>query len=180
MATVPIVTEVTKAQLDTLVAANGLNEGLQYKVTDKEWLLTATGSNTYTFIGRPYKVWKGYLTQNSTSNPVVVVIDNTLGDVLTWIREEVGIYTVTSPLFLLGKTLVNGINPFTDGLALTGPNLNISQILAISAGPLNIKIDVAGNLSSTNKVGIKTTSSGTNTDGIISSYGVYIEIQLFD
>ena len=46
MATVPIVTEVTKAQLDALVAANGLNEGLQYKVTDKNWLLIATGVNT--------------------------------------------------------------------------------------------------------------------------------------
>lgn len=46
MATVPIVTEVTKAQLDALVAANGLNDGLQYKVTDKNWLLIATGTNT--------------------------------------------------------------------------------------------------------------------------------------
>jgi len=46
MATVPIVTEVTKAQLDALVAASGLNEGLQYSVTDKDWLLVATGVNT--------------------------------------------------------------------------------------------------------------------------------------
>lgn len=46
MATVPIVTEVTKAELDALVAANGLNEGLQYKVTDKDWLLMANSSNT--------------------------------------------------------------------------------------------------------------------------------------
>lgn len=46
MATVPIVTEVTKAELDALVAANGLNEGLQYKVTDKDWLLVATGVDT--------------------------------------------------------------------------------------------------------------------------------------
>ena len=46
MTTVPIVTEVTKAQLDALVAANGLNEGLQYKVTDTQWLLIATSDNT--------------------------------------------------------------------------------------------------------------------------------------
>lgn len=46
MATVPIVTEVTKEQLDALVASNGLNEGLQYKVIDKNWLLTANSSNT--------------------------------------------------------------------------------------------------------------------------------------
>jgi len=48
MPNVPIVTEVTKAQLDALVAANGLNEGLQYNVTDKTWLLVATGVNTLT------------------------------------------------------------------------------------------------------------------------------------
>lgn len=46
MSTVPIVTEVTKAQLDALVAANGLNEGLQYKVTDKDWLLIAISDST--------------------------------------------------------------------------------------------------------------------------------------
>jgi len=46
MPNVPIVTEVTKAELDALVAANGLNEGLQYKVTDKGWLLVATSNNT--------------------------------------------------------------------------------------------------------------------------------------
>ena len=48
MATVPIVTEVTKAELDALVAANGLNEGLQYKVTDRGdngILLTAISSS---------------------------------------------------------------------------------------------------------------------------------------
>lgn len=45
MTTVPIVTEVTFAQLEALVAANGLNEGLQYKVTDKDWLLLATSNN---------------------------------------------------------------------------------------------------------------------------------------
>lgn len=48
MANVPIVTEVTKAQLDALVAANELNEGLQYKVTDIniDWLLIANSVNT--------------------------------------------------------------------------------------------------------------------------------------
>lgn len=44
--TIPIVTELTKAELDVLVAANGLNEGLQYKVTDKDWLLMSVGNNT--------------------------------------------------------------------------------------------------------------------------------------
>lgn len=48
MANVPIVTEVTKAELDALVAANGLNEGLQYKVTDTAWILIAISNNILT------------------------------------------------------------------------------------------------------------------------------------
>jgi len=40
-----VVTELTFTELEALVAANGLNEGLQYKVTDKGWLLVATANN---------------------------------------------------------------------------------------------------------------------------------------
>lgn len=46
MANVPIVTSLTLAELEILVAANGLNPGLQYKVTDKDWLLIAMSNNT--------------------------------------------------------------------------------------------------------------------------------------
>jgi len=42
----PIVTKLTLVELSILVAANGLEEGLQYLVTDKDWLLTATSVNT--------------------------------------------------------------------------------------------------------------------------------------
>jgi len=40
-----IVTDVTKAELDSLVSGSLLEEGLQYNVTDKNWLLLATGVN---------------------------------------------------------------------------------------------------------------------------------------
>lgn len=48
MATVPIVTEVTLAQLEALVAANGLNDGLQYRILDTniDWLLVADSNST--------------------------------------------------------------------------------------------------------------------------------------
>jgi len=46
MENVPIVTDVTKAQLDALVTGSLLEEGLQYSVTDKGWLLIAISANT--------------------------------------------------------------------------------------------------------------------------------------
>ena len=39
-------TSLTFAQIEALVAANGLKTGMQYKVTDKNWNLIATSSNT--------------------------------------------------------------------------------------------------------------------------------------
>ena len=95
MATVPIVTEVTKAQLDALVAEEGLNEGLQYKVTDKGWLLIATGSNTYFFTNNvPYKVYAGFFNQSGTDAPSVNIIENSIGNIV-WTRNVTGNYIGT-------------------------------------------------------------------------------------
>ena len=81
MATTPIVTQVTKEQLDALVAANGLNEGLQYKVTDKNWLLVATGVNTYKYASIPYRAYAALITQSGTSTPTATVLENSIGDI---------------------------------------------------------------------------------------------------
>lgn len=72
MATVPIVTEVTKAELDALVAADGLNEGLQYKVTDKDWLLVATGVDTLKASTGTLKIVNGTDLTGITSDILVV------------------------------------------------------------------------------------------------------------
>ena len=106
MATVPIVTEVTKAQLDALVAANGLNEGLQYKVTDKGWLLIANSANSFRSISVPYKVYSAILTQQGTNAPIATVLVNEIGDIV-WSRGGVGEYFATlNGAFIEGKTMV--------------------------------------------------------------------------
>lgn len=46
----PIVTTVTKLQLDALVSGSLLEKGLQYEVSDKGWRLLATSNNTLTTI----------------------------------------------------------------------------------------------------------------------------------
>ena len=113
MATTPIVTEVTLAELEALVAANGLNEGLQYKVTDKNWLLIATGDSTYSFASIPYKSYIAFLTNNGiTDIPEATVLKNDIGDVV-WSKPDgadgayvgtlIGAFGTTKTSILLGS-----------------------------------------------------------------------------
>ena len=55
---------------------------------------------------RPYKVYTALYSQNSTSNPTVVILENTLGTV-TFTRSSNGVYLVNSSgLFTANKTFV--------------------------------------------------------------------------
>jgi hypothetical protein len=107
MANVPIVTDLTFAELTDLIAANGLEEGLQYKVTDKNWLLTATGNNSYIFnFSTPYKVYTALVSQVGTNNPTATVLNNTIGEI-TITRQGLGIYFFElTGAFVEGKTSV--------------------------------------------------------------------------
>lgn len=72
MSNVPIVTEVTYVQLLALIAASELNEGLQYRITDKGWLLLATSNNTYIYVNStPYLSVVGLINQSGTDAPVI-------------------------------------------------------------------------------------------------------------
>lgn len=84
MANVPIVTEVTKAELDALVAANELNEGLQYKVTDKGWLLIATSVNTLLDVDNIIRITNGDLLPSYIdSNQLIIDTGILTGDLST-------------------------------------------------------------------------------------------------
>lgn len=103
MATVPIVTEVTKAQLDALVAANGLNEGLQYKVTDLGYIALATGDNSYIIIGAiPYMKWVGNIALNAQFEIVEYPLENDFPDV-HWQKLGTGYYYLALPASELDK-----------------------------------------------------------------------------
>jgi hypothetical protein len=55
-----------------------------------------------------YKVYTALLSQSGTDDPTAVVLENTLGENLTWTRDNVGFYYVISPggLFVEDKTFV--------------------------------------------------------------------------
>ena len=72
MATVPIVTELTLAELNVLVAANELNEGLQYKVTDKDWLLTAISNSTLKPVSGVLRIMNGDNYDNIYPEKIIV------------------------------------------------------------------------------------------------------------
>lgn len=105
MANVPIVTDVTKAELDALVSANGLEEGLQYKVTDKNWLLTATSNNSYIFNESiPCKKYIAVINNGSTTGLVISILENTIGDIVWTIEDSVVLRGTLSGKFTPNKT----------------------------------------------------------------------------
>lgn len=129
--------------------------------------------------GPAYKVYTALLTQSGTNAPVATILENTLGFVPSWTRTAAGTYKITDASFQLNKTIVNNLNPWGDGLAIT--NVNVEPKLAfISAGPVYVDARLATNLSSSNTIEINTfNSSSAKTDGIISSYAVFLEIRVY-
>jgi hypothetical protein len=83
------------------------------------------GSNL-TGVGLPYKVYAVLLTQTGTANPVVTIIENTLG-IITINRDSTGRYSVNSSgLFTSNKTIVY-INTITSSAGPYGGYASISN-----------------------------------------------------
>ena len=55
---------------------------------------------------KSYKIYTALLSQTGTNNPTVIVLENTLGESITWTRVGVGLYrgTTTSNIFTIDKT----------------------------------------------------------------------------
>jgi hypothetical protein len=79
----------------------------------------------------PYKVYTAKITQTGTGNPTVTVLQNTLGQELTWTRGNVGIYsTGTNPIVIDASKTTITCTPGSVGPSL-GP---IIQPAVASAG----------------------------------------------
>lgn len=114
MANVPIVTDLTFAELEILVAANGLEEGLQYKVTDKDWLLLATSNSALIVVSKILNI------NNGETIPSFIDVDEILILTETIIIDEVLKYveTVIVPINYFPTEVI--INNFDDsGNSLT-------------------------------------------------------------
>jgi len=70
-----------------------------------------------------YKVYTALLSQSGTNDPVAVVLENTLGQTITWAYNDVGSYIFTSsiPLFEQGKVqLIQGSGNTSSLISLWG------------------------------------------------------------
>jgi len=56
---------------------------------------------------RPYKVYTALLSQSGTNAPTAIVLENTLGGIITWARGAIGVYTGTlTGVFTTNKTAI--------------------------------------------------------------------------
>jgi hypothetical protein len=96
---------------------------------------------------RPYKVYTASLSQDGTSAPVAVVLENTLGVTLTWSRFGVGNYrlTASSAIFDVNKMMAtvtsmndaqtyhgfyhNGVNTYIGLYQFSSPSDGWSEII---------------------------------------------------
>lgn len=98
--------------------------------------LVVTGSNNIV----PYKIYAAKLTQTGTNNPTAVVLQDTLGDVVSFQRTTVGRYLIQSNAFTNDKTVVIAtqidLNTNTIGFSLsnspTGVQISMGTVNAIS------------------------------------------------
>jgi hypothetical protein len=71
----------------------------------------------------PYKIYTATFSQNGESDPVPIVLENTLGGDLTWTWVTTGYFSVTSNgLFIAGKTTMTCSNLFGNFAVQPYPN----------------------------------------------------------
>lgn len=85
--------------------------------------MNLTFSNVSLSDQRVYKVYTALLTQQGTSTPVPIVLENTLGEPV-WSRSSAGVYSITlAGAFTVGKTFVKAptvvIDPFSGAKNIT-------------------------------------------------------------
>lgn len=82
------------------------------------------GNLTYLDNKVPYKVYTVLLSQSGTDDPVATVLENTLGEEITWIRTDVGTYEANCSLLvdtenyadintwtnIFGYNIINGVD----------------------------------------------------------------------
>lgn len=138
-------------QFDVIPTMNsGLTPSTDYQLTTKKYVDDA--------VAKPYKVYTALLSQSGTSAPTAVVLENTLGGLITFTYSGVGNYTIDSvdELFTIDKTFVMKPTEMDD---------NINYRITIEG----LDYDV---------ITINSYNNGTFANDIISR--LFIEIRVYD
>lgn len=98
-----------------------------------------------------YKIYTALLTQTGTSVPVVTILENTLGEDITWTYAGVGLYKATLPnAFTTDKTSISTGSHYN---STTGKNLSVkTKVLTTS----EFTLETFSGTSNINEVLLKT------------------------
>lgn len=123
-----------------------------------------------------FKVYSAMVTQSATSDPVAVVLENTLGGTVVWTRDSVGNYSATlSGAFTANKTI------FPSFLA---PNYeDKAVVMSVSADVQNVDGVINMYRSDINSVVLETslTASGyAEFSTVLGTSSLFIEIRVYN
>src|SRR3989304_5031810 len=77
---------------------------------------------------RGYKVYSALLSQSGTDAPTVIILENTIGDIV-WTRDDIGAYLGTfANAFTLDKTFYYVLGKFVSGLSTVAPMLQRNDV----------------------------------------------------
>lgn len=151
--------------LTTKVDHNGVITTPNIVLTGTPTAPTATaGTNTtqlattaFVTATRPYKVYTAIISQTGTSDPTVLVLENTLGGTVVWARSATGLYSGTlAGVFTASKTWI-----------MLGNNSNVNNDLLVQASR-----------GDNNFVNLTSRLNISATDGIITDLHMEIRVYL--
>jgi hypothetical protein len=119
---------MTKTELLSVIETNITNASLPSSITPS--VRTSVLNALANYDPCPYKIYSALISQSDTNAPVATVLENTLGEEVTFSYVESGNYMITNvDLFVEGKTSIFlGREGFAGTLApVIGYNLNFAE-----------------------------------------------------
>jgi hypothetical protein len=148
---------VRNRETPTFAGAGGTTpaivEGLEIIDHQENVLATLTKSVAGVFshdlpLANGVKVYRAKFTQTGTSDPVVTVIENTLGGTVVWTRVDVGTYLVTLAAAFTTKTQIfpGGYLPSGGQVSFARSSANALELDTVLFNATNPSFDAADSL----------------------------------
>ena len=132
-----------------------------------------------------YKKFVGFISQTGSTAPFVVSsYQDDFGNI-SFGYFGAGNYSVIIPDAVIGKTIINGINPFLQNSYPIGSASSFQDektTLNFGGGPGNFSVILPSTYhkSPTTSFGLATESAGIGTNDVLDKYNLYIEIVVYN
>lgn len=142
-----------------------------------------TTTTTTTQAVSTYKIYSAIITQTGTNNLTATVLEKSNQFDIYFTRISAGNYTIDSPQFVRGKTIINGINPYIESdWELDSTSVSF-PIIKVGGGPptTNREIKIPGYMYKTGTaISILTNQEGIATDSVLSKLKLFVEIRVYN